>query len=322
MQTNIQTLEYPGLLCLIYRHDDITYVNVSKWARNCRDFTHWIRLSLAKSKIEKAKSELGLDDVIIRIGNVKNEYRGVYVYTKLAISIASWIDSDFGDYVSSIFSSGSNDTVKDEIINQISKEIKQKDMQINILSSKYQNQKKALRDKTEHIQMLQDALKQLSTNTVPSDSWNRFAVFKIYEHTESAPIQSVAVGLSDQRTTSEISPLLPAVVSPRSFYYKAIRCRRDKYEHYCRYNVPIDAINIYNTDLPNGIEYFSTFRDEYARNHTHNRNIVNTLYNDITLKPGINEHTFVETLHQHRSRIEAIVNAIILNESILLDSRE
>lgn len=294
MEYQIQTIEYPGLICLIYTNNDITYVNVSKWAKNRRDFSNWFRSDNAKNKIEKLKLKLGHDQIIVKIANVRNEYKGSYVHVKLAIHIASWIDSDFCEKVYSIFNYAF-DNANSEIINhlhQMDQEIAQKDLQIDILTSKYNNKKKELHDRIENIQMLQDALKQLSANTVPTDAWNKFAVFKI-----------------DDNQCSRV-------------YYKAIRCRRDQFEKYCKYIISIDAKEIYGTELPNGIEYFSTFRDEYARNNIQHRNIVNTSYNDISLKVGIDEHAFIEALRKHRSRIDVVVNSIILNETMSLEQND
>jgi hypothetical protein len=89
---------------------------------------------------------------------------------------------------------------------------------------------------------------ELCVNTVPTDKWNKFAVFKIDNQ------------------------------------YKAVRCIRSAFEKHCKRSIPSNATCLYETELPNGIEYFSTFKEEYARNKCKEQNVVVVSYNNIKLK--------------------------------------
>jgi hypothetical protein len=126
----------------------------------------------------------------------------------------------------------------------------------------------------------------LSMNTVPSDRWNKFAVYKLSNNE-----------------------------------YRAVRCLRSAFEKHCKRSIPSDAKCLYETELPNGIEYFSTFKEEYARcrvplrqradNRNKSKNAVTVSYNNMKL--NVNEDEFVKILHQHRKRIDEMIEEGKLN---------
>ena len=51
--------------------------------------------------------------------------------------------------------------------------------------------------------------------------------------------------------------------------------------------------------------YFSTFKEEYARNKCKEQNVITVSYNNIKL--NVSEKEFIDILHQHRKRIDEMI---------------
>ena len=309
MADKIVKIEYLGLECMMFRRNGVNYYNVSNWCKQVgeesKTYSHWVQTDDAKDKIRVCLEESGLDTVIIKKSTGPNDLRGMYVYDKLAMFVAMWIDNEIGIRVVKLFT----DEINRKYMRALRKKdanLKEKDDKIDELNRKIdemmRDTKQVLRDnqvthsklEEAHVKLdvvqeelvetkaereeisakldvVTDMLGDLAVNTVPTDGWNKFAVYKV-----------------------------------SSSKYKAVRCRNSAYEKQVIRSIPSGSRCIYETDVPNGIEYFATFKEEYARNKDKCRNIVSVSYNDISLK-SVNEEEFINILHQHRKRIDEML---------------
>ena len=351
MKDEIRTVEYLGLKCMVITRNNINYYNVSNWGdqsdKESKTYSNWKRTDGAKEKIKIAKEMSGLDEVIIskkfykdgdprKTGDnsVDINEQGSYLYDDLAILFAMWVDNKFGFRVTNLVNQGirrelsykyesiihQKDGIihqKDGIIHQKDGIIHQKDDKIDELKRQLdemmRDTKQVLRDnqvthskleqahfkldvvqeelvetKAEReeisakLDVVTDMLGDLAVNTVPTDGWNKFAVYKV-----------------------------------SSSKYKAVRCRNSAYDKQVIRSIPSGSRCIYETDVPNGIEYFATFKTEYARNINKSRNIVSVSYNDISLK-SVNEEEFINILHQHRKRIDEMLEEAQASQDTVL----
>ena len=331
MENEIKTVEYLGLTCKVISRNNVNYYKVSSWCKQIngsdgkttrRDYSNWKRNKLSKEQIKYAKKKLGIEEVEIEIESdgVSRSIKGIYVYENVAILIAMWIDTEFGFRVADLVNQG----IRRELKYKYKSLIREKDDKIDELKRQLdevlRDTKQVLRDnqvthskleetnfklgeahvkldqvqeelvetKTEReeisskLDVVTDMLSDLAVNTVPTDGWNKFAVYKV-----------------------------------SSSKYKAVRCRNSAYEKQVIRSIPSGSRCIYETDVPNGIEYFATFKEEYARNKDKCRNIVSVSYNDISLK-SVNEEEFINILHQHRKRIDEMLEEAQANQDTVI----
>ncbi len=315
MEDAIKTVDYLGLQCMVITRNAINYYNVSNWGKQTnklrRDYNHWIRLNNSQSTIKACKEESGLDEVILDKTNLRKEHRGMYVHDNLAVLIAIWIDIEFGIRVARLVNEGIKRELhlkygniikaKDDKIDELSRKIdemmrdtKQVLSDNKITHSKLEETHSKLdkvelelkethtelvetrsdREEIEHkLDVVTDLIDGLSVNTVPSDRWNKFAVYKLADDNNE---------------------------------YRAVRCLRSAFERHRKRSIPPNAKCLYETELPNGVEYFATFKEEYARNRRDkSKNAVTISYNNIKL--NVSEDEFVKILHQHRKRIDEMI---------------
>ena len=114
----------------------VNYYNVSNWCKQVgkksKTYSSWKRTDDAKDKIRVCLEESGLDEVIIDISDVKNELKGMYVYDKLAIFIAMWIDNELGIRVAKLINEG----IKRQLDSKYESVIREKDRKIEKLNCK------------------------------------------------------------------------------------------------------------------------------------------------------------------------------------------
>lgn len=284
---DIKTVKYLDLECLIYTGENFKdYINVSKWVNERRDFSNWYRLSSTKELIKFFTKKIGRSDLILSIMKISNEYRGTYMHIDLAIQFAQWISPEFAYNVSQL--------VKSHIIAKYEKQICEKDDTINelklkmdeMLKNSYQilddnkkthselkNVSKDLKQANDNIEELTELVSEIAIDTVPTSGWNKFGLFK--------------------------------VIDESGITYRVVRCKKSDYNSRIkRYK---DDELIFEIDLPNGIEYFSTFRNEYSKNKLNNK--ITIFFNTITLNKNTTEDDLMVMLKQHEVRIQKLISS-------------
>ena len=318
MADKIVKIEYLGLECMMFRRNGVNYYNVSNWCKQVgeesKTYSHWVQTDDAKDKIRVCLEESGLDTVIIKKSTGPNDLRGMYVYDKLAMFVAMWIDNEIGIRVVKLFT----DEINRKYMRALRKKdanLKEKDDKIDELNRKIdemmRDTKQVLRDnqvthsklEEAHVKLdvvqeelvetkaereeisakldvVTDMLGDLAVNTVPTDGWNRVSVFKQCENK-----------------------------------YNILRCKKSDYiKNVNRASKDYDTSDcVYTTDFPNGVEFFGTFRAEYARNKDKSRNIVTIKHSEITIKK-VSEEEFIDLLHRHRERVEEMIAVDKLKE--------
>lgn len=325
MELNLKIVKYLDIDCIMYTdNNNNDYLNVSKWTTQNHSFSDWYRQKSSKQLIEKFKLLLGLDTLIIRINNVSNEYKGSYCQKDLAIQIAQWISPEFAFKVSKLINEHIQEIINYKYINIIKEKddkIREKDDKITRIESqmaelirksdrlietsdniqldnkrthielyeiKNQNnetkqklvqvveENKEVNEKliqvNEKLEQVTDLLEDVCINTVPTDAWNKLAVFKENENNYRV-VRGLRKGF-EKRTKK----------------YNNLKC-------------------IFEIDLPNGIEYYATFRDTYAKNKTNNK--IKTSYAHLTRLDGVSESDLIEILEIHRQRVEELIKSKI-----------
>ena len=276
---DIKTIKYLDLECFIYNnHQYNNYINVSKWTNGRRNFSHWYRLKSTKELVLKFIEKIGRSDLIISILKISNKYKGTYMHIDLSIQFAQWISSDFAFKISQL--------VKSNVILKYEEQIIEKDNTILILNNNVEQLKETsnklyndnnkiqteLQITNNNLKKLNNIVNKISINTVPTNAWNKFCIFKI------------------------------------NFIYKVIRCKNSDYKSIIRKYLYNNLV--FEITLPNGIEYFSTFKKQYARNKQNNEsNKINIYYNDITLNENTTENDLIEMLKQHETRIQKLISS-------------
>lgn len=262
---NINSIEYLGIECLFYNESSKykNYVKVSKWAIGRRDFSEWYRLKSTKRLIQDFVIKLGRNDLILSIVNLSKEYRGMYMHIDLAIHFAQWTSTDFSFKVSQF--------LKSDILIKYEQKISTLTETTAKLANDNKEIKTELNNKNTKIKKLTDFVSDLAINTVPTEEWNIFSVFKIDNSS-----------------------------------YKVIRSKREDYEtKISKYN---QYINIFKINVPNAIEFFKTFKSIYKKQYKTQIKFKNI---DITLNQNINENDIIELFKIHESRIQQKISKVI-----------
>lgn len=261
---NISSIEYLGIECLLYNESSKykNYVKVSKWAIGRRDFSEWYRLKSTKRLIKDFVIKLGRNDLILYV-NSDNQNKGTYMHIDLAIHFAQWVSTDFSFKVSQF--------LKSDILIKY----EQKISTLTETTAKLANDNKEiiteLNNKNNKIKKLTEFVSDLAINTVPTEEWNIFSVFKIDNSS-----------------------------------YKVIRSKREDYE--TKISKYIQFENIFKINVPNAIEFFKTFKSIYKKQYKTQIKFKNI---DITLNQNINENDIIELFKIHESRIQQKISKVI-----------
>jgi hypothetical protein len=252
---------------------------------NRRDYSNWIRLSSTTELIKFFVGKIGREYLILRFKNVAKQYRGTYMHIDLAIQFAQWISPEFAYNVSQLVKSHIISKYEEQIV-EYKNEITEKNVTINELKAKmdemlknsYQiiddnkkthqelsNVSKDLKKANNNLDDLTELVFDMSIDTVPTTGWNKFGVFK------------------NDKDKSNI-------------FYKTVRSKKSDYK---KNTIKFEGYTpIFEIELPNGIEYFKTFKEKY----NDGKKIISS-YTTIYLGYGVSEQDLLDLFKKHENRI-------------------
>jgi hypothetical protein len=115
-----------------------------------KSFKNWRKTSEADNIIKYLASTIVAAELIVDVVDVPIGLRGAYIHPRLVVHVAQWANPIFADKVAVIIN---NKAVEESLLKK-NKELIAKDVKINELSSKIDNQSKLIHDHTKQINEL------------------------------------------------------------------------------------------------------------------------------------------------------------------------
>jgi uncharacterized protein (DUF2267 family) len=280
----------------VYKNDAVTniiitggayknFINVTKWAQGERDFKKWRENQKTKTLIATFQRLEGRQDLTVPIFNGPVHLRGLYVHPRLAIQFAMWLSPEFAHMVSCLVEKHMSIEFEKQY-----KELQEHHREaLAQLRSEFDAQH---RSDLEQIQMAVDRENVLQ-NTISE-------VVGALDVTRRQAEEAVQMAANLQQTLARtyIDTVPTRGWDTFSLYrldngsYKVARGRTDTHLG------AKPANTVYSTQVPNGIEFFATFRSDHQGGPLFKFN-----WNTISLLPPVQENILLQLLAIHRERL-------------------
>lgn len=304
-----EIIKYFNIEVIMYTPEKL--INATHFCEaNGKSFRHWLRNDSAKEDVElisksinDERKEQGLDsvEIIKKMLNVPNKYKGIYIHIDLSIILAQYISPEYKIQMIKFVKNmhlrehqrkyESIIDEKNESIDKLSKKIDSQSEEIRLLlaqskqvlednktthaslndiKDENKNVKKELIDVKETLNDVREVLEDIKDNTVPTDGFNTFLIYKL----------------------------------PTSF--RVVRCKSNTVNKYKNANRNYNLF--FEVTLPNSIEFFLTLKDEYGCSLNQNDADAKFRYKNNTIYLKISEAEFRGLLDTHLRRIDEQIN--------------
>lgn len=269
-------------------HKPTGYTNVSKLCKLAKkDLYDWMRQDYNKKLIEECEKEVNCE-VMIRILDVDNYFRGTYVHRYILTMIGIWISHEFAMKVCIIVDKlvfREHKMIimdKNNVITRLEEQLKNMEIKFDQQFNKIINDNKITHQKLdiaeERAEHVYDVLQDISKQTVPIDDYETLLIFK-YNQT----------GLK--------------------YRYKAIRVNsslaiKEKQKH-------LSLQLVTEIKSPNSVEFWKSYKNTHGKtpNSKKKNRIIIHMNGDFNI--NITEQQFIESLDLHHKRITSKIDNMI-----------